>query len=258
MDIVTNWQSSHALPSFSLRGTQVDVWRTPVDLAHHPLVFFRSFLSPDEITRADQFKNASAHRQFVVTRCMLRHLLGRYAGVPPIEIQLKKTPQGKPFPVFPHHVTLQCNVSHTQGMALVAISGGPAVGIDVETVDRTINAEELAQRFFSACEAQHLAEVGDDQRAWWFLTYWTCKEAFLKMQGTGLSADLSEYEIEFNPGGPATRVKSRLSHNSHTPYFLSQLNPGTGFVGAIAVEAASPEITYFDWNPDALREHVPF
>ena len=148
MNILTNWQPSYRRPAISLDERHVDVWRTPLDPAATSHASFRSLLSPDEIVRADQFKSASAQQQFVVTRCMLRHLLGQYAGVNPATILLRKTAQGKPFPVFPRHLPFQCNVSHTQGLAVVAVSGGSPVGIDVETVDRTIHAQEIAGRFF--------------------------------------------------------------------------------------------------------------
>ncbi|MDR4494166.1 MAG: 4'-phosphopantetheinyl transferase superfamily protein [Nitrospirales bacterium] len=186
---------------------------------------------------------------------MLRHLLGLYAGTKPHTIQLRKTEQGKPFPVFPNPLTLQCNVSHTQGLALVAISGGSPVGIDVETMDRTIHAEELAKRFFAQREAKQLTAMPESQRILGFLTYWTCKEAFLKMQGVGLSADLSNYEIEFHSEGQTVRVADISPRNPLTPYFLSLINPGAAFVGAIAVETPSPEISYFDWNYEFLKNH---
>ena len=254
MNVVTNWQSLNRRPDFSLGTTQVDVWRTTLELASPSPASFRSLLSPDEIVRADQFKSASAQQQFVVTRGMLRHLLGQYARVNPDTIQLRKTSRGKPVPVFPHHLPLQCNVSHTQGLAVVAISGGSPVGIDVETVDRTINAEELARRFFSKAEADQLAAMTESQRIWGFLTYWTCKEAFLKMQGVGLSADLSNYEIELDPRSQGARIANIPSQHPPGPYFLCRINPGTDFVGAIAVESCSPEISYFDWNPDFLKD----
>ncbi|MGD9852641.1 MAG: 4'-phosphopantetheinyl transferase superfamily protein [Nitrospirales bacterium] len=255
MNVVTNWQSSNLSPQFSLGHSHVEIWRTTLAPEGLSSAAFRALLSPDEIVRADQFKSASAQQQFVVTRCMLRHLLGRYTGMPPHTIQLRKTVQGKPFPVFPKPLALQCNVSHTQGLAVVAISGGVPVGIDVETVDRTIHAEELARRFFSEREADRLSAMTEDQRIIGFLTYWTCKEAYLKMQGLGLSADLSKYEIEFDPGGQTAWIAGISPWNSPTPYFLGRINPGADFLGAIAVATPSPEISYFDWNPDVLTNH---
>lgn len=253
MNVVTYWQPSTLHPKFSLRDTQVDVWRTTLDTEPRSSASFRSLLSPDELLRADRFKSASAQQQFVVTRGMLRYLLGRYAGVPPDTIQLKNTLQGKPFPVFPKPLAFQCNVSHTQGLAVVAISGRYPVGIDVETMDRTINPEELAGRFFSQREADQLAGMTEHTRIRGFLTYWTCKEAFLKMQGMGLSGDLSKHEIELDPGGQTARVVGISAGDSPTPYFLGRVNPGADLVGAIAVETSSPDISYFDWNPDLLK-----
>ena len=70
------------------------------------------------------------------------------------------------------------------------------------------------------------------------------------MQGLGLSADLSKYEIELDPGGQGARIAGMPSQPSVRPYSLLRINPGTNFVGAIAVESSDPEISFFDWNPD--------
>ena len=254
MELLTNWQPCLLFSQIPLEMSHVHVWRIPLDSPSLPINSFRLWLSPDELARADRFTNVSAQRQFVVTRGVLRQLLGRYAGVTPTEIQLKKTSQGKPYPVFPAPVSLGCNVSHTKGLALVAISGGVPVGIDVEAVDRTVNAESLAKRFFAEREAQQLAGVEEDQRARWFLTYWTCKEAFLKLQGTGLGADLSKFVIDLDMEKQAVAIVGLPSTSNQTPYTLRRINPGEGFVGALAIGAHRPDIMFFDWNSESMRQ----
>ena len=252
MNIATNWQASHCVPPCSLGASQVHVWRISLNPAPLPLASFRTYLSPDEAARADQFKHDSAQEQFVVTRSLLRQLLGWYAGMAPSDIQLKKTSEGKPYPVFPEPMDLRCNVSHTKGMAIVAISGGDSIGIDVESVDRRVNTEELAKRFFSRREACRLGEVEPNQRIRWFLTYWTCKEAFLKMQGLGLHADISKYEIELEVGSQTASIAGLPPSNTQMPYTLWRMNPGKIFIGAVAVESHSPEISFFDWSPKMI------
>jgi len=252
MELLTNWQPYLPFSLVSLDMFHVHVWRIPLGSPSLPINSCRVWLSPEELARADRFTNVSAQRQFVVTRGVLRQLLGRYAGVTPTEIQLKKTSEGKPYAVFPTGVSLGFNVSHTKGLALVAISGGVPVGIDVEAVDRTVNAESLAKRFFAEREAQQLADLEEDQRAWRFLTYWTCKEAFLKLQGTGLGTDLSKFVIDLDMNKQAVAIVGLPSASDYTTYTLWRINPGEGFVGALAVGAYRPEIIFFDWNPESV------
>lgn len=258
MTIITNWHPSHSCSPASFTHSQVHVWRYALNPIPPSLAPFRTWLSPEEHNRADRLINASAQRQFVVSRCMLRQLLGWYGGVPSSDIQITIAEQGKPFPVFPTGADIQCNVSHTNGLVVVAISGSAQVGIDVEAMDRTVNALNLANRFFSTREARQLAALTEDDRAWLFLTYWTCKEAYLKMRGIGLQGDLSKHEIELDIDSPGASITGLSAATSPRSYTLWRMNPAEGFVGALAIETHHADVAFFDWTPHMLTPSHPF
>ena len=99
------------------------------------------------------------------------------------DMEMKHNKHGKPFLV--HYPDIHFNLSHCKNGIAVVVDNVP-VGIDIESfrdVDEamiryTMNDEELS--------AIHDAE--DPTYA--FITYWTKKEAVLKLRGTGISTDL--------------------------------------------------------------------
>lgn len=77
------------------------------------------------------------------------------------------------------------SISHCRHAVAVAVSDGP-VGIDVESV-RPLRPELVAKTMNTA-EQTLIATFSHPDRT--FTRLWTCKEAFLKLRGTGIIADL--------------------------------------------------------------------
>jgi len=187
MSITTYWRIPPDDFLFKLAPGNVHVWRAPLGESPERASRFRPYLSESELTRADRCRVPHPQYQFVVTRGVLRTLLSRYAGVSPTEIHFENQSHGKPMLVTPSADPIQFNVSHARGMALIAISLQHAVGIDVEWIDRTVQDRDIAERYFSKRESAHLMSLPPRERTQQFFSYWTCKEAYLKMEGRGIT-----------------------------------------------------------------------
>ena len=88
--------------------------------------------------------------------------------------------QGKPFlPDCPLFISL----SHSKGWAAAAVSDSP-VGIDLQEIRQL--SDRLLQRCYSSDERKWIAEGNAAERA---TRLWTMKEAFGKLQGTGILLD---------------------------------------------------------------------
>ena len=83
---------------------------------------------------------------------------------------------------------MRFNVSHSQGIALIAISFMREVGVDIEFVDRNVDVLSVAQKVFSRLEASRMRSLPSNVRASAFFARWTRQEAFLKATGDGLSS----------------------------------------------------------------------
>ncbi len=227
----------------------VHVWRVHLDMmSPRQAALYRTDLSEDERARAERYRVPHDQNQFISTRGILRNLIGHYAGTPAASIRLENNLQGKPSLTEPPHPSLQFNVSHTSGMALLAFTVEHAVGIDVEQVNRNVSDQDIATRYFSPQEAAYLATLSPDKRTQEFLTYWTCKEAYLKMQGIGLSGGMAQCKIALGQDGVKATVRSTPEPNRGNGCSLFRINPGQAHIGALAVACHSVEVLYWDWK----------
>jgi 4'-phosphopantetheinyl transferase len=224
------------------------VWRAPLDNLPLQAARYRPMLSADERARAERFRGPRLQAPFVTTRGILRNLLSHYTGLPADKLQIESNLQGKPFLTDPSALPLQFNVSHTAGMALLAVTIDHPVGIDVETTSRTINASDIAIRYFSSQESAYLTAISPDQRLQAFLTYWTCKEAYLKMRGTGISGGLAQCTIALDPGGVTAHVSLTDAPNPQDNCSLIRISAGQAHIGALAVGWPSIEVSFWEWN----------
>ncbi|MCU0567719.1 MAG: 4'-phosphopantetheinyl transferase superfamily protein, partial [Oculatellaceae cyanobacterium Prado106] len=170
----------------SLQADRVQIWQIDLDRPIHPIEELYASLSSDEQARGDRFRFERDRHKFIVARGMLRSLLGQHLAVAPEMLEFVYGDRGKPTLVNPHpEGTLHFNVSHSQGMALVAIALNRRVGIDLEYL-RPIDADSLAQRFFSPQEAAIIQTLPAPAKQQLFFRAWTQKEAYLKATGEGL------------------------------------------------------------------------
>ncbi|WNM59188.1 4'-phosphopantetheinyl transferase family protein [Candidatus Nitrospira allomarina] len=225
----------------------VHVWRVHLDMSPRQADLYRADLSEEERARAERYRLPHHQYQFISTRGILRNLMGHYVGISPGTLRLENNIQGKPFLIEPPHL-LQFNVSHTSGMALLAFTIEHAVGIDVEQVNRNVSDQDIATRYFSPQEAAYLATLSPDKRTQDFLTYWTCKEAYLKMQGIGLSGGMAQCEIALGQDGLKATVRSTHEPDRENDCSLFRINAGQAYIGALSVDCPSVEVVFWDWK----------
>ncbi len=83
---------------------------------------------------------------------------------------------------------LSFNLSHSGGLALIAIAaGGASVGVDVERVKPRRDLPRLARRWLPAADAEAVAGAPEAERERAFYAAWTRHEARVKCVGTGLA-----------------------------------------------------------------------
>jgi 4'-phosphopantetheinyl transferase len=114
----------------------------------------------------------------------LATILAGYLGEPPVIVT---DAHGKP------HVAgdrIAFNLSHSEALAIVAVSREGPLGVDLEYRGRPRDTAALARRYFTAAEA---ALVAADPDA--FYRIWTRKEAWVKAQGAGLAIPLDTVDV---------------------------------------------------------------
>lgn len=198
-------------------------------------------LSADEIERANRFVFDRDRRHFVTCRAGVRRVLSQYAGLPAEQLRFGYGERGKPFLASQGSQPIEFNVSHASGLAVVAVTTGTPVGVDVESVTRKVEYAELAQRFFSAVEAEDLLSLPAADLGAGFFACWTRKEAYIKAIGDGLACPLDSFAVTLRPGDvPAFRW---IASDDAAAWTLRAFEPASGYVAALASRGPIASVT---------------
>ncbi|MEM7379741.1 MAG: 4'-phosphopantetheinyl transferase, partial [Bacteroidota bacterium] len=115
---------------FDLKQNTAIVWILSFDEALPHLSLLKSTLSKEEKERSDRFRFASDRNRFVLTRGVLRVLLGKYLNKDPKSIGFEYTEYQKPF--LQGDQLIQFNVGHSGGYAVLGFHKDTEIGVDVE------------------------------------------------------------------------------------------------------------------------------
>ncbi|MBO0766892.1 MAG: 4'-phosphopantetheinyl transferase superfamily protein [Hyphomicrobiaceae bacterium] len=224
----------------------VHVWRARLDWPDASAVALEPILSGDERERIARLHFQRDRRRSLISRGLLRTLLGRYLDMPPEALAFGYSPYGKPALAVPD-TPLRFNVSHSGELLLIAVTLERALGVDVEEIRRDMEVLEIAARFFSPSERDRLASVPEVLRHDAFFDCWTRKEAYIKAKGDGLSLPLDQFDVAFGPGLPARLLATRPDQAEARRWWLRELDVAEGYKAALAVEGAGLTLACWDW-----------
>jgi len=213
---------------------EVHVWRIGLDVVESELQNLLATLSSDELVRANRFRFDEHRRRFIAGRGILRSILSSYLNIKPQEVGFDYEPRGKPMLAASLAKSgLLFNLSHSEGLALCGVNYRRKIGIDLECMRSLSDLESLAQRFFLPQEYDMVRSLSSHQQQEVFFRYWTCKEAYLKATGDGIS-QLEQVEISLTLTQPAKLITSE-------DWSLLELTPANNYCAALAVAGS-------DWN----------
>jgi 4'-phosphopantetheinyl transferase len=184
----------------------------------------------------------------------MRSILGRYVSVPAQHVMFSYGVGGKP-ELAPALATscIKFNLSHSRDFALLAVTRGLEVGVDIEFIDHALATQEIAERFFSAGEADILRSLPCQERADAFFACWTRKEAYIKALGEGLLAPLDSFEVVCRPGMAPRLLHTALDAN-RSRWKMYNLNAARGYKSALVVEAQGRRLKQMQWNDDLCAQ----
>ena len=232
-----------------LADHEVHVWRAQLDLPASQVQELSGLLTADELERANRFSFERDRQRFIAARGILRSLLSRYITIYPSHLRFHYNQYGKPFlaPEFSSYL-LNFNLSHSGSTALYAIARNREIGVDVERVHSDFEYEEIAKRFFSVNEAAILSTIPTEKKLEAFYNCWTRKEAYLKAHGQGLSLPLDSFDVSPAPWEPSILLITKDEPQESSHWTLLNLEPGLGYVGALAVKGIGCRFRYWEWN----------
>jgi 4'-phosphopantetheinyl transferase len=168
----------------------------------------------------------------LISRGILRILLGRYLDSKPELIEIANDQFGKPFFSKPENSQLSFNLAHSANLALFAFGREVKIGIDVEKLVETRDFNGISSIVFSQEERQFLANskylVHD------FYSFWTAKEAILKAIGRGFAYPSNQFSVVLSRGKVIlTKIPAELSGGFSCS--LTSFSPMKGYLAAVAI-----------------------
>lgn len=169
----------------------VDVWLVSLTLECEPV------LSPGEEIRASRFHFEGDRLRWTRARSALRVILAGYTDTSARELTFLTGPHGKPSLQVSGGV--EFNLSHAGDWAVIAVTTGASVGVDIERAREGVDLAALLRRLGET----NLPEGKDE-----LLRAWTRREAKSKAVGGALfdrhNHDFRVRDLEAPPGYAAS------------------------------------------------------
>jgi 4'-phosphopantetheinyl transferase len=210
------------------------IWHWPLDVSALEVADLKKVLSPDEMERAERYRFDQHRNEFILTRAVLRIVLASYTARSPESLSFDYSAEGKPA-LKNGPPDLRFNVSHTEGLAVLALVREREIGVDAEKIRPQPDAQKLAKRFFSAREQLFLGKLSGDELQRAFFRCWTRKEAYIKAKGEGLSIPLHAFDVSLEEDQPAALVGTRPDPTEAGRWTLYDLPVGRGYAAALTV-----------------------
>ncbi len=131
---------------------------------------------------------------------------------------------------------------------MVAVASQREVGVDIEQIRSNVECEQLAERFFSPGERNLISGLPEDEKLQAFFRLWTCKEAFLKAHGAGLSRSLSSFDVKLG-SSPGQLLIISGDAGEEEKWRLVEVETGSGYRAAAVVEGILAQMSVFRLQP---------
>ena len=198
----------------------------------------KQLLTANELERAARFRQPKSRKRWIVSRARLRQALATHTDTLPQALVFEQSSDGKPAIVLGDQIReIHFNLSHSENLAMVAITELGPVGIDVEFERDIRDWRAVAARFFSPNEQAQLASLDVADRQHGFYCCWTRKEAVVKATGEGLRARLDSFDVLLSPRLHPKMLDDRRAQSAGRHWQLHHLEPKSGYVGALALDS---------------------
>lgn len=222
------------------------MFRLPLDVPGSALAKLEHLLAAEEQMRASQFAFDSDRTRFIGGRATLRAILSRYLGITPAGIAFRYGPRGKP--ALDVEGKVRFNISHSAGLALIAVVSRREVGVDLERIAPENACHEVASQLFSPVEAAALARLAPAEHLSAFFRCWTRKEAYVKARGDGLSIPLASFDVSPEKKNSPIVLNTSRGGEDASRWTVTDIDAGSGFAAALAVEGTGIEVRQFQWQ----------
>jgi 4'-phosphopantetheinyl transferase len=211
-----------------MRTANVAIWHVnPANVTQPECIStLKTWLSHDETERMMRFHHVKHQHAFLVSHALKRAVLSQVLDQKPISLEFGTGSYGRPHLLGQAQQKIQFNLSHTDGMAAIAVSHDAYVGFDIENLLRKSPEPDFASRFFTPPEYQDILSQPKDQQNQRLLEFWTLKESYIKAEGLGISIGLDTFYFKFDQVTPNIYYMPQARAPSHAWQFIqTKLQP---------------------------------
>jgi 4'-phosphopantetheinyl transferase len=247
--ILAGWASPPPTQSLNVFPAEIHVWRAVLDLDAAEFERLRRVLSPDEQARAGRFYFERDRQRFIASRGILREILSRYVKHEAGRLEFSYNQFGKPR--LAPEVSgdgIHFNLSHSNGLALYALSRFPEIGVDLELVKRDFPFEQIARHYFTPDEVRTLRSLPEAAKPEAFFNSWTQKEAFVKARGKGLSLPLNQFTVSHETGEPVIVLQADCNSKRTSHWTFKRIIPAAGYIATLAAEGLNWLVKCCQWS----------
>ncbi|MFQ5466779.1 MAG: 4'-phosphopantetheinyl transferase family protein, partial [Kiloniellaceae bacterium] len=151
------------LPGQALAKRAVHISIIALDVPESVLRTCHRILDDAEVGRASRFRFDRDRMRWVVARASLRRTLSRYTGMGPEDIRFRAGAHGKPA-LECEIARLEFNMSHSAGLALIAVTRLAPVGVDIERVQNIADMDTIISSQFSSRERAQIGRMSPADR----------------------------------------------------------------------------------------------
>jgi 4'-phosphopantetheinyl transferase len=238
---MNSWSvKSSPQPDLALSSDRVDLWflfANEVFATTGLTDLYRNFLSVQEKQQEQRFYFAKDRHRYLLTRALVRIVLSRYVPIAASDWHFEPSAYGRPMIVNDHELvrSLSFNISHTDGLIVLAITRARLIGVDTELARREISLA-VADRYFSPKEvaAVKVLPAGLQRRR--LLDLWTLKESYIKARGMGLSIPLNKFSFNLDENQSSVISFDDELQDLPSGWRFYQLSPSNEYAVALCVQ----------------------
>ena len=219
----------------SLVDSEINIFRLFVSNHLHQLALYKSLLNSQELFRASKFFKCEDRERFIISRAVLKKLLGLCTNLAPQTIVIVSDKNEKPILKDCSHIHF--NISHSKNCITFAISN-KSVGIDVEYLNENFNYRSIIEACFTVSEIYFIKESPKPVRD--FFKLWTRKEAFLKAIGKGLNDDMNK--LNCLSSFPANEIEVSDYNN----YTIRSFGIEKEYIASIAYQCEEKQLLFYE------------
>ncbi len=237
----------------SLMENRADLWLARITQPVSVLSQLYDILPDEERRTADRQVTQKLRERSIVARGLLRMLIGRYLGKPPVSIAIRKNKYGKPCLTGEYADQCMFNKSHSGGFLFYGFTSRQEIGVDLECIRKNINLERLARRQLTQNEYDCFLHLPYTERLNFFYQTWTRKEAVGKAVGKGLIFQMGSIDVSGTPDSPAVFLRQELAGSDPNNWFIRDIpDICKGFRASVSTFGRIETVDRYHADPENL------